>query len=423
LRPADAQAHFETKLLEFLLRFVQEFPTVKSLLKLIPKVTAVPITRPNLVAFKPTNYLPANRTVPAMYSSDITQVILTAMKEIKRQATLAYIDQKSFGGTYTSFYIAANSQRSVPSTFFVDELRGVSVVLRDGRRALYAENPPQRNYKPMTNAMKERNNIRRNAKGIRGRSDIALGLAKAFACSNQPFDLSKVLEQDPNNLQDNLKNAFKDELGIDENWLPRDGVYVDRHKKVEDIAMKLNIARDVRSGLIVSEAILKGATKYASHMSLTHPYDMKLVNCHPGILVAAKTLQEKTDLFEGIKLKKFDTHVWVTMAWLVGFEHIRIKHYGHSGVLPLDLKIYANIFYPDNVYYKKLKCHFMKNIYCVRNHAMSARIPEMAIGNVWLELTWRGQGVAPEIDTIKWNPPTVEVNFDKQIITDPPPRT
>jgi hypothetical protein len=65
----------------------------------------------------------------------------------------------------------------------------------------------------------------------------------------------------------------------------------------------------------------------------------------------------------------------------------------------------------------------MKNIYCVRNHAMSARIPEMAIGNVWLELTWRGQGVAPEIDTIKWNPPTVEVNFDKQIITDPPPRT
>jgi hypothetical protein len=54
---------------------------------------------------------------------------------------------------------------------------------------------------------------------------------------------------------------------------------------------------------------------------------------------------------------------------------------------------------------------------------MSARIPEMAIGNVWLELAWRGQGVAPEIDTIKWNPPTVEANFDKQIITDPPPRT
>jgi hypothetical protein len=100
-------------------------------------------------------------------------------------------------------------------------------------------------------------NSRQSAKALRGRRDTALGLVKAFLSSNQAFDLSNVLEQDPNTLQDNLKNAFKDELGIDENWVPRDGVYVGRRKNEEDAAIKLSIARAVRGGLIGSEAILK----------------------------------------------------------------------------------------------------------------------------------------------------------------------
>jgi hypothetical protein len=136
-------------------------------------------------------------------------------------------------------------------------------------------------------------------------------------------------------------------------------------------------------------------------------------------------------LFQGIELKLLlDTDVWVTMAWLVGFKHIRKKHFGRLGVLPLGLKIYADIFlYPDNVFYKKLKCHSIEHksdngtVFCVPNHAMSARIPKMAIGNVWLELTSRGPGVVLGIDTIEWNPPTVEANFDKQIFADPPART
>jgi hypothetical protein len=80
-----------------------------------------------------------------------------------------------------------------------------------------------------------------------------------------------------------------------------------------------------------------------------------------------------------------------------GFEHIRVDNFGRHQLIPVYTKIYVNIFYPDNVFYKKLKCHFITdgsgNVCCPSNHAMSARIPEMAIGDVWLEITCRGPDV------------------------------
>jgi hypothetical protein len=101
------------------------------------------------------------------------------------------------------------------------------------------------------------------------------------------------------------------------------------------------IADQVKRGLILSEAILKTGTRCASHMTLTHPFDMKRVNNFPGILVAAKTLQEKTDLFQGKKLKTLDCDLWFTMAWAPGFEHIRVSKYGPNGRIPVGTKIYV----------------------------------------------------------------------------------
>jgi hypothetical protein len=83
-------------------------------------------------------------------------------------------------------------------------------------------------------------------------------------------------------------------LSIDEN---SNGVYVAAGTTEEYHPFKLDIAQQVKNELILSEAILKAGSKYASYFTLTHPLEMKLVNNHPGILVAAKTLKDKTNLF------------------------------------------------------------------------------------------------------------------------------
>jgi hypothetical protein len=93
------------------------------------------------------------------------------------------------------------------------------------------------------------------------------------------------------------------------------------------------------------------------------------------------------------------------MAWSGGYEHIRVDNWPR-GLIPVGTKIYANIFYPSNVFYRKMKCHctgysggrgaFM----CAPNHEMSALIQDMAIGDVWLEITYRGPSVAPVIETL-----------------------
>lgn len=269
-----------------------------------------------------------------------------------------------------------------------------------------------------------------HAKNVRARQEIALLLARAFVASDQTFDCSCILQKNPNDLPDHLKQAYKDEFGIDENWLlTRIGIHVDvdRDNNEENAVMKSTITEQVKGGLILSKAILQKGTRYASHMTLTHPFDMKRVNNFPGILVAAKTLQEKTDLFQGKKLKTLDCDLWFTMAWASGFEHIHVSRFGRFGLIPVDTKIYVNVLYPENVFYKKLRSHGVTtnsgNYFFPPNHAMSARIHGMAIGDVWLEITYRGPDVDLGIETLAWNPPTAAANFDELFLTDPPARS
>lgn len=426
LQHAPSQALFEVKFREFLHRFVEEYPTKRAFLDLIPSLAATPVTKPIPVQFNPVEYL-SGGTLPPVYPDSIMEVILSALQEIIPDATLADINQNDFSGSYLSFYMTANSNCSPCNTQFVDEMRGVEGHVRqETRDAGLAHNANSQNKGrcPSTSIGRQNISSRKHARTLRCRREIALMLARTFAASNLPFDRSKLLEKDPNTLPDNLKIVVKNELGIDENWKPRDGVYLIDGTGDEDDAFKMAIARDVKNGLILSEALLKEADKYASHFTLTKPSHMKLVNNHPGILVAAATLKEKTNLFQNEPSKPHDTDVWLVMDWTDGFEHIRVKHFGRNGRLPLGLKIYVNVFYPTNVFYKKLRSFLVTNPYgakmCVPNHAMSAIIPELAIGDVWLELTYRGKDVEPDIVVLDWNPPTTLEDFDELNLTDPP---
>jgi hypothetical protein len=85
-----------------------------------------------LFEFRPTNYLPANRKVPALYPDTIMQLIVTALQAIKTGTTLGDIDQTSFTGTYIGFYynIMKHGSKGQISTCFVDEMCGVTVAAR-----------------------------------------------------------------------------------------------------------------------------------------------------------------------------------------------------------------------------------------------------------------------------------------------------
>jgi hypothetical protein len=136
-------------------------------------------------------------------------------------------------------------------------------------------------------------------------------LARAYLASNAPFNHSNLFDVDPNKHESEKdKIDVKGELEIDENWTPRTGVYLLEESDDEDPKAIAAILHAVlHSGVIWAEAILNAGTKYALQLTLTHPLDMKLVNGFPGILVAAKTLQENSDLFQGKDLKVLDTCV------------------------------------------------------------------------------------------------------------------
>ena len=205
---------------------------------------------------------------------------------------------------------------------------------------------------------------------------------------------------------------------------PREGVYVDRNG-AENAAVKLYIERAVKGGRIMSEVILKQANMGAMHFTFTHPMDMKRVNGHPGILVAAKMLKAKTELLKDNVLKKMDGHVFFTMCWVNGMKHL-VNHHNNGKSLPPGTKFYVNIISPDNFFYKKLGSPIVTGrgkLCCPPPLAMAAIAQGIAIGDIWLEVTIEGDG-QESTKKLDWKPPaTGDVFFSEMTITDPPVRT
>jgi hypothetical protein len=263
----------------------------------------------------------------------------------------------------------------------------------------------------------------RRATTSRVRQEISLAIASTFEDSSHIWAFASIMKGDPNELPNEKKELFRIELCINKTWMPRNDVYFDRDTGADDDTVKLGIAQQVTDGLISSEAILKNGTKCALHFSLIHPNHMKRVNGFTGILVSALILKTETDLFRNKSLKQLDYDVWLTMDWSSGLRHIRVKNWGPTKQIPYGTKIYVNIFYPSNVFYKKMRCHFVvrKNggILCAPNHAMSVRSQDIAIGDVWLEITFLGPDKELKIERLDWNPPPPKSIVGNLELTDP----
>jgi hypothetical protein len=95
---------------------------------------------------------------------------------------------------------------------------------------------------------------------------------------------------------------FKNEIGIDENWTPREGMCSD----VKTSA----VTNQVWGCLILFKAILQFGKHCALHATLTNPMEFKTVKGHRGIVIAAKLLQERAGMFVNVQLKTLDVHVW-----------------------------------------------------------------------------------------------------------------
>ena len=178
---------------------------------------------------------------------------------------------------------------------------------------------------------------------------------------------------------------FRKTIGIDENWMPREEVYDDQGTSA--------IAKQVREGLILSEAILKFEKHYALHATLMNPSEFVLVNDKEGILVAAKTLQERFGMFKNMQLKTFDTKVWCTMSLQCSINRVRVKNWGPLGMIPEGTVIYVALIYPDSIYYKNLASFGVgepNKQFFPPNHAMSAfyRNGMIMIPNAWMKFVY-----------------------------------
>jgi hypothetical protein len=136
----------------------------------------------------------------------------------------------------------------------------------------------------------------------------------AFQVSDEFFNVNKVLNQDPNQMNETEKNQFQfqTELKIDENWTPREGVY--ENKQVP------STQRQVVSGQRRLD-LIRGDSKARY---ILHPLGSSWipVNGTPGVILAATVLKEQTALFQDRVMDKLDYCVWQVFAFRTGLKHI-----------------------------------------------------------------------------------------------------
>jgi hypothetical protein len=180
--------------------------------------------------------------------------------------------------------------------------------------------------KPARKSGKSSKNNRMAGKRHRAKQEISRVQAISFHVSEEAFDPKCVIVGDASLLREEEKMLFKNETGIDKNWVPREGMHSDLGTP--------DLTNQVRGGLILSEAILQFGKHCALRATLANPMEFKTVNGHPGIVVAAKLLQERAGMFAKVQLKPLDAFVWTTFSVRCTINHIRVKHWGKFGTIP-----------------------------------------------------------------------------------------
>jgi hypothetical protein len=285
---------------------------------------------------------------------------------------------------------------------FIDEMRGVTQAKRTATREEHADsNETQPDRKGAFD--QEKINARAVAKRRRIQLDIAIVLAGTFQASDNELDCDRMLMDDPNKRTDQAKTLFRNELGIDENWTPREAKCNDQ--------MRDRFAQQVlRDGLILSEAILKHGLCCALSGTLTHPLgsEWKKINGHQGVMVAAKTLQERAGVFPGVQLKKHDAANWFTCCYEGVINRIRVKHWGNDTPIPDGAIIFMAVVHAESVCYQNLEMFGEHAFGCNPNHAMCAihNGGPFVIPSHWVKFEHR-QGIAPALDKLPYTQPNV----------------
>jgi hypothetical protein len=392
------QTRFENGFREFLEKRARKYILLKALYNTIPSPVA---TRPNKDAdFNPTRYTPNG--VPQSFSEGIMQIILTACQLISSSTTLDDLDSgRTFNGTLRGLWNTMYMEDKYP---FIDEMRGITQAKRTETKEVHAAfNETQPEYKGAHD--KERINSREIAKRRRIKHEIANLVAGTFQVSDQEFDSDRLLMADPNfDHTDQAKALFRIELGIDENWTPREEANY-------NAAMRASLTHQVvHKGLILSEAILQFGQHYALHGTLTHPLGpmWKKINGHQGILVAAKTLQERAGMFPDVELKKLDTCVWFTLCLKGVINRTRIKNWGKTNPIPEGTIIYVALIHTESVYYQTLETFAHPRMGCAPHHEMYAihNCGPFVIPSQWVKFVYH-KDIAPTFEKLPYTQPNV----------------
>jgi hypothetical protein len=166
----------------------------------------------------------------------------------------------------------------------------------------------------------------------------------------------------------------------------------------------------LRDGLILSEAILQFGQHCALSGTLTHPLgpEWKKINGHQGIVVAAKTLQERAGVFPGVKLKKHDTANWFALCLEGVINRVRIKHWGHDTPIPDGAIIFMAIVHTESVCCQNLETFGEHAFGCRPNHAMCAihNGGPFVIPSQWVKFE-HCRGIAPTLEMLPYTQPNV----------------
>jgi hypothetical protein len=112
-----------------------------------------------------------------------------------------------------------------------------------------------------------------------------------FNASDEAFDPRCIIIDDVNERSQDAKMLLEEEIGVDDNWTPREGLH--------DTNKTSSITHQVLRGLIPSESVLKAEKHWALHLTLTGPSgrNFKSVNGHEGILVSAENHKRRPTCF------------------------------------------------------------------------------------------------------------------------------
>jgi hypothetical protein len=392
---------FQQGLAEFFKKCAQEHPLVQVMLDTIPNpATAQPW---NPASFTPIAHVPQGTPLPlASFSPGIMQVFLNACQRINPLLTLNDLNSSTFNGTLKGLW---NILHNEDNFTIIDSLRGATPEERESCREV--NNNGRVRHKPGegTERTRKSNTNCKVGKKRRAKEAVSQVQAISFHASDKEHDPKHVIVADPNLLPEEEKTLFKNEIGIDENWAPREGM----HSDVGTSAM----TTQVRGGLILSEAILLFGKHHALRATLTNPMEFKKVNGHRGIVVAAKTLQERAGAFANEQLKDLDAHVWTAFGIQCAIDHIRVKHWKVLGTIPEGAVICVALFCPDSTFCKNLVSFRATgksgNMVFAPNHAMSAILQSgvIMVPNAWAKFEHHARGTQPNLEILPCKQPTI----------------